>query len=137
LNITNISKIKSSWCIFAGASNYNSNDYTPLACSSNNYTFEPQDRHKIDFFRSWIKIYFREKGNLFYEHETKLANRTNVNSLDNDITLQIVWKTECEDKMVYFVQDETDGCELQTFKYFNFFEVNDVIRVRSFKNYDK
>jgi len=31
------------------------------------------------------------------------------------------------------VQDETDGCELHAFKYFNFVEVNDVIRLRSFK----
>ena len=58
-------------------------------------------------------------------------------SHDGDVVLQIIHKTELDDKIVYFVQDETDGCELHTFKYFNFLEVNDVIRLRSYKTFDK
>jgi len=35
-----------------------------------------------------------------------------------------------------FIQDETDGCELHTYKYYNFIQDNDIIRVRSFKIFD-
>lgn len=135
--MTTITKINSSWCIFSGASDFNTKDYTPLACSSNNYTFEAFDRQRIDFLRSWIKIHFKERNSLFYGYESKLANRHSLNTFDNDVTVQVIYKTELEDKVVYFVQDETDGCELHTFKYFNFLDVNDVIRIRSFKTYDK
>jgi len=132
LTLTNISKIKSSWCIFSGTSDISSKDYTPIAASSNNYTFENQDKQKIDYLRSFIKIHFKEKKSIIYDREIKLRDRLSE-MLDNDVLLQIVQKTELEDKVVYFVQDETDGCELHSFKYFNFLDVNDVIRLRSFK----
>ena len=73
---------------------------------------------------------------MIYEKETKLKDRMNM-SHDGDGALQIIHKTELEDKIVFFVQDETDGCELHTFKYFNFLEVNDVIRLRSYRSFDK
>ena len=69
----------------------------------------------------------------FYK-ETKLIDR--VETLQYDLLLQIVDKKEVEDKIIYYVQDETDGCELQTYKYFDFFEINEIIRVRSVKLLD-
>jgi hypothetical protein len=137
LNLTNITRIKSSWCIFQGASDLNSKDYNPIACSSSNYTFETQDKVRIDNLRSWIKIHFNSKNSLFYGKEFKLGNRTLSSPGDNDVLVQVVYKTELDDKVVYFVQDDTDGCELHAYKYFNFVDVNDVIRLRSFKVFDK
>lgn len=141
LNLTNISKLKASWCIFTGASDINNKEHTPIACSSSNYTFEAVDRQKIDNLRAWIKLYFKEKKSLFFGKEAKLIDRMNpkntFGSTDNDVLLQIIFKTELDDKIVYFVQDETDGCELHALKYFNFIEVNDVIRLRSYKVFDK
>jgi hypothetical protein len=131
-----ISKIKQSWCIFSGTDT-TSKEYTPVACSSNNYTFESFDRQKIDQLRSWVKIHFKERRSLYYGKEAKLIERNTSSQLDNDVLLHVVFKTELDDKVVFFVQDETDGCELHTFKYFNWVEVNDVIRLRSYKIYDK
>jgi hypothetical protein len=130
-------KIKSSWCIFQGASDLNTKDYNPIACSSNNYTFEVHDKQKIDALRSWIKIYFNSKNSLVYGKEFKLNHRNHSSPGDNDVLVQVVYKTELDDKVVYFIQDETDGCELHAYKYFNFVDVNDVIRLRSFKVFNK
>ncbi len=136
MNLSPIIKTgKQCWVIFQGASDLNSKEYNPIACSSNSYTFEAQDKQKIDNFRSWIKIHFNTKGSIVYDREFKLINRNQ--SGDNDVLVQVVYKTELDDKVVYFIQDETDGCELHTFKYFNFVDVNDIIRLRSFKVFDK
>ena len=137
LNLTNISKIKSSWIIFPGSSDIESNDYSPIACSSSNYTFESHDKLKIDSLRAWTKQYFKQKRSLVYGKESKLSDRNNTNNGDNDVIVQVIYKTEQEDKIIFFVQDESDGCELHAFKYFSFIEVNDVIRIRSFKVFDK
>jgi hypothetical protein len=72
-----------------------------------------------------------------YGKEFKLASRNQATPGDNDVLVQVVYKTELDDKVVYFIQDETDGCELHAYKYFNFVEVNDVIRLRAFKVFDK
>ncbi len=42
-------------------------------------------------------------------------------------------KKEMGDRILYFVQDETDSCELHALFYFNFLEVNDVVRVRNLR----
>lgn len=135
--MTNIIKIKSSWCIFSGASDLATKTHVPIACSSATYTLETQDKQKIDQLRSWIKIYFSQPNSLSYGKESKLINRTQSTPGDNDVLVQIVYKTELDDKIVYFVQDDTDGCELHAYKYFNFIDVNDVIRLRSFKYFDR
>ncbi len=127
------SKIKASWCIFSGA--ISSKEYTPIASSSVNYTFENQDKQKIENLRSFIRIHFKESRSLFYHRERKLIDR-HLNN-DADLLLQIIHKTETDDKVVLFVQDETDACELHVFKYYNFLEPNDVIRLRSYKNFNK
>jgi hypothetical protein len=83
-------------------------------------------------------LHFKEKKSLFYEKEAKLRDRlNNISLVDNDVLLQVVYKQDFDDKVVYFVHDDTDGCELHAFKYFNFIEVNDVIRLRSFKVIEK
>ena len=131
MNLTNISKIKSSWILFPG---FESGEDKPIGCSSINYTFEKNDYEQLSFLREWVKNYFMKNFSLSYFKETKLVDR--VDSKEYDFLLQIVDKQELDDKMVYYVQDETDGCELHTFKYFDFFEVNDIIRIRSVKVLD-
>jgi len=50
--------------------------------------------------------------------------------------VKIIEKKEADDKIIYFILDETDGCELHAYKYFNFFEINDIIRVRAVKLFE-
>lgn len=40
------------------------------------------------------------------------------------------------DRILYFVQDETDSCELHALVYFNFLEPNDIVRVRNLRAID-
>ena len=136
LNIVKGNMIKSAWCIFSGASDVLSREMNPYLCSHKNFTFELQDRNKIDELRNWLRNYFDKEGSLFYDREYKLDKRL-INGSDNDALVHVVHKVELEDQLVFFVQDETDGCELHTFKYFNFIEKNDVLRLRSYKIYDK
>lgn len=128
--------LTSSWCIFSGASDVLSRDMNPYLCSHSHFTFEYQDKTIIDNMRNWIRLYFLKQDSLLYGKDSKLGNREKVGS-DNDAVIQIVHKQELLDKLVFFVQDETDGCELHTFKYYNFIKVNDVIRLRSFKIFNK
>lgn len=129
--MTNISKIKSSWILFPG---FELNENKPIGCSSSNYTFETSDNEKLNFLREWVRNYFLKKSSLNYLKETKLSER--INTKEYDFVLQVVDKREEEDKIIYSVQDETDGCELHTFKYFDFFDVNEIIRIRSVKILD-
>lgn len=129
--MTNVSKIKSSWLLFPG---FDLNENKPIGCSSNNYTFEKNDLERINFLREWIRNYFLKKSSLNYFRQTKLIERTE--GKEYDFMMQIVDKKETDDKIIYYVQDETDGCELHTFKYFDFFDVNEIIRVRSVKLLD-
>jgi len=132
LNLTNISKIKSSWILFPGI---DADDDKPIGCSSTNYTFEKTDYEHLKRCRDWIRNYLPKKKSLFFNKESKLANRI-IDSKEYDFLLQVVDKKEFPDKVIYYVQDETDGCELHAFKYFDFFEKNDIIRTRSIRILD-
>ena len=69
---------------------------------------------------------------MVYANQNTLANRVKEGS-DRDLLVHVVKKVELDDQLVFFIQDETDGCELHTYKYFDFIKENDVIRVRSYK----
>lgn len=88
----------------------------------------------MNFLREWIRNYFLKKSSLSYFKESKLIDR--IDTKEYDFLLQIVDKKETNDKIIYYVQDETDGCELHTYKYFDFFDINEIIRVRSVKLFD-
>ena len=108
----------------------------PYLCSHQHFTFESQDKQNISLMRNWIRNYFNKENSLNYSYESKLISRVNLGS-DNDVLVQIVHKVELNDQIVFFIQDETDGCELHTYKYFNFIEVNDVVRIRAFKIFNR
>lgn len=84
--------------------------------------------------REWIRNYFLKKSSLSYKKEIKLIDR--VDAKEYDFLFQIVDKRETEKEIIYSVQDETDGCELRAFKYFDFFDVNEIIRARSIRSLD-
>ena len=113
LHLSNQKNARSSWVIFAGASAVDSTDTTPVLCSHENYTFEPIDTKIILSLRQWLKEKLILQNSLFYPLETKLNNRAMG---EYDATVLVVYKTELDDQIVYYVQDETDGCELHTFK---------------------
>lgn len=129
LNILKGNQFKGSWCIFR-----DSNEQ-PIQCSHQTYTIETQDRQIIDSTKSWIKNYFAIEKSLFYGQQQKLIDRVQQGS-DYDLLVHIVKKVQLDDQLVLFIQDETDGCELHTFKYFNFLNENDIIRIRSYKVFD-
>lgn len=135
LHLNNLKNTKSSWCIFAGASDVDSKDHSPILCSHENYTFEPQDDTIISSLRKFLKENLVRPGSLFYPLESKLDKR--AMGSDYDVLVLVVYKTELDDQIVYYVQDETDGCELHTFKYFKFIDVNDVLRLRGYRVLDK
>jgi hypothetical protein len=71
---------------------------------------------------------------LLFPKEVKLINREYGS--DCDALVKIIEKQELEDKIVYYVLDETDGCELHSYKYFNIFQINDVVRIRAVKLFE-
>jgi len=73
-------------------------------------------------------------SSLFFPKEIKLLRREFGS--DCDALVKIIDKQELEDKIVYYVLDETDGCELHAYKYFNFLQVNDIVRIRAVKLFE-
>ena len=72
---------------------------------------------------------------MIYPYQIKLDSRL-TDGNDKDLLVHVVKKVELDDQLVLFIQDETDGCELHTYKYYNFIQENDIIRVRAFKIFD-
>ena len=131
LNVCKDNKIKGSWCLFS----INNNSNEPYLCSNKKYSVESQDKQLIENNKSWVKNYLNKDKALIYPYQIKLESRINDGN-DNDLLVHVVKKVELDDQLVLFVQDETDGCELHTYKYYNFIQENDIIRVRAFKLFD-
>jgi len=83
----------------------------------------------------WLRRYLRERDSLIFSRETKLLYR-NQDPSDYDVFIMVLDKKEMSDRILYFVQDETDSCELHALSYFNFLEPNDIIRVRNLRAID-
>ena len=132
LNVCKDNKIKGSWCLYS--SNNNSND--PYSCSNKKFTVESQDQQIIESTKEWVKTYLNIDKSLKYPLQVDLINRISDGN-DNDLLVHVVKKIELDDQIVLFIQDSTDGCELHTYKYYNFIKENDIIRVRSYKVFYK
>ena len=133
LNLLKGNQFKGSWCIFSA--NDDKDADKPYLCSHKKYTYESQDKKNIESIRAWIKNYLVLDHSLVYFNQNTLANRVKEGS-DKDLLVHVVKKIELDDQLVFFIQDATDGCELHTYKYFNFIQDNDIIRVRSYKVFD-
>ena len=131
LNVCKDNKIKGSWCLYS----LNNNTTDPYACSNKKFIVESQDKQIIEDNKTWVKNYLNKDKALIYPYQIKLESRLNGGN-DNDLLVHVVKKVELDDQVVLFIQDETDGCELHTYKYYNFIQENDVIRVRAYKLFD-
>ena len=131
LNVTKDNQIKGSWCLYHS----NSNTNEPYACSNKKYSVETQDKPNIEGIKNWVKNYLGIDKSLKYPMQIKLVNRIQEGN-DKDLMAHVVKKVEAENHLILFIQDETDGCELHTYKYYNFIQENDIIRIRSFKLFD-
>ena len=131
VNVCKDNKIKGSWCLYSA--NNNSNE--PYSCSNKKFTVETQDKQIIENTKAWVKNYLNIDKSLKYPLQVNMINRINDGN-DNDLLVHVVKKIELNDQIVLFIQDATDGCELHTYKYYNFIQENDIIRVRSYKVFD-
>ena len=131
LNMCNENKIKGSWCLYS----LNNNSNEPYSCSNKQYILENQDKQLIDDLKKWGKNYFSNNKSLIYPLQINLESRID-NGNDHDLLVHVVKKVELDDQLVFFIQDGTDGCELHTYKYYDFIEENDIIRIRSYKMFD-
>ena len=128
LNLLNESVAeKGSWCVFDG------DNYTIYGGSSSSIPFEQRDLDNVASLSQFYKSLVGEE-NVLYTRNEKLINRKDD---DRDAIVLVAGKEELDDKVVFFVQDETDACELHAFKYFNFVNVGDVIRVRSYRLFNQ
>ena len=131
LNVCKGNKLNGSWCLYS----VNNNTLEPYACSNKKYTIEEQDKENIETYKSWSKSYLGKNKSLTYPYQINLDER-NEEGNNKDLLAQVVKKVELGDQIVLFIQDDTDGCELHTYKYYNFIKENDIIRVRAYKNFD-
>ena len=108
-----------------------------MGCSSKTYTFEQIDADNLNVLRCWIRTYFAKERSLFYDKESKLDSRLENLEIEKDLLVHVVQKVVTEEGVVLFIQDDTDACEVHTFKYFDYINPGDIVRIRSFKAYDK
>jgi len=139
LTITTNSKSSPSqnWCIFSGLipQDSNTNLYVPILSSKKYYSMESKDEIIIKELRNFIKKNLSIPKSICFPMETALDKR--IINKENDTTVKVNYKIELDDKYIYYVQDDTDICELQTNKYFDFIQVNDIIRIRSYRFTEK
>ena len=131
VNVCKDNKLKSSWCLYSSKTNSNE----PYSCSNKKFTVESQDKQILENIRLWLNNYLNIDKSMKYPLQVNLIDRINDGN-DKDLLVHVVKKIELDDQIVLFIQDSTDGCELHTYKYYNFIQENDIIRVRSYKIFD-
>ena len=130
------------WCIFSGLTpmdtknfNINNTSNRPMLSSKKYFSYTDEDANIIKELRLFIKNKLSLPKSIFFFKETTLDKR--LLNKENDTMVQVIYKTELNDKFVYYIQDDTDLCELHTYKYFDFIQINDVIRVRNYNLSEK
>ena len=127
-----------SWCIFSGLispDDDKNKTILPILSSKRYYQFDTEDKIIIKELRNFIKNKLSIPKSICFPMETALDKR--IINKENDTTVKVNYKTELDDKYIYYVQDDTDICELQTNKYFDFIHVGDIIRIRSYRFTEK
>ena len=137
-NLETKGPMKSHWCIFAAASDTSSKSYEAISCSSRTYTIEDIDYQIISNLRSWVVKHLKEKGSLVYSKTVKLIDRNREVSDEKDLIVQVCQKMKnTNDSISFWVQDDTDGCEMVVYNIYNYIYPEMIIRIRSFKTYQK
>ena len=130
-NKRNVYLNKGNWCLYHSDTNTNE----PYSCNNKKFEVEKQDKDNLEGLKGWVKSYINIDKSLKYPLQIKLGQRLQEGN-DKDLMVHVVKKVETNDHLILFIQDETDGCELHTYKYYNFIQENDIIRVRSYKIFD-
>jgi hypothetical protein len=137
-NLETKGPMKSHWCIFAAGSDPSSKSYEAISCSSRTYTIEDIDYQMISNLRSWVVKHLKEKGSLVYSKTVKLIDRNREVSDEKDLIVQVCHKMKnTNDSISFWVQDDTDGCEMVVYNIYNYIYPEMIIRIRSFKTYQK
>ena len=138
LNLESKGPLKSAWCIFSGASDYSLKNIEPIACSSRTFTWEDIDTHYISALKNWLKKYIKNAGSLVYPKTVKLVDRNREIAQEKDLLAHVTHKAKNgTDAISLFIQDETDACEMVVYNIYNYISPGDVIRIRSFKTFQK
>lgn len=127
LTLTKKTKYKGNWCIFSVIK-----AIEPYYYSHSRYPYELQDKKIIEYFREYAPNYVGIENSLIYPGEKLLINRFNNNECGETLVC-IIKKVELEESFIFFIMDESDGCELHTHKEFDYLKENDVVRINNFK----
>ncbi len=136
MNLESNGPQRASWIIFSGV-NDKDKSFNPIACSSRQYTFEELDIHYLTSLRNWAKKYVKEKDSLNYNNSLTLKERNSTSNDSKDLFAHVSQKMKNGDNISLFVQDQTDACELIVPSAYSYVNAGDVVRVRSFKTYQK
>jgi len=110
----------------------------PIASSHRRFTFEEDDTHYLCALRNWLRNYITQKGSLVYPKTVKLIDRNRELNHEKDLLVHVTHKMKnSSDTISLWVQDDTDGCEMVVYNIYNYVQPGDIIRVRSFKTYQK
>lgn len=138
MNLESKGPLKASWCIFSGASDFNNRSTDVLASSHRNYTLEDQDSHYISALRNWLADYVKKNGSLAYSRTVKLIDRNRELAEEKDLIVHVSHKAKNQnDTISLFIQDDTDACEAVVYDIYNYIQPGDVVRIRSFKTFQK
>ena len=127
LTLTQKTKYKGNWCIFSVL-----NAIEPYYYSHSRYPYELQDKKIIEYFKEYAPNYVGIENSLIYPGEKLLINRFDKKG-EGEAVVCIIKKIELEESFIFFIMDETDGCELHTHKEFDYLKENEVIRINNFK----
>lgn len=132
VNLTNekVSE-KASWYIY---------DSSNLIMSSSSDIISNENENEIisNLNNYFSYVLYEKYINAFSDNNILLSERlSNTKSSEIDSIVLVTHKEILDDKIVLYVQDENDGCELHTYKYFDFVNINDVIRLRNFNVFNQ
>ena len=129
LTLNKKTKYKGNWCIFSVLK-----AIEPYYFSHSRYPYELQDKKIIEYFKEYIPNYLKIENSIIYPKEKLLINRNKKKEKENfETTVYVIKKVELEDRFIFFIMDESDGCELHTHKEFDYLNENEVVRINNLK----
>jgi hypothetical protein len=88
--------------------------------------------------RNWLADYIKKSTSLVYTRTVKLIDRNRELAEEKDLIVHVSHKAKnTSDTISLFIQDDTDACEAVVYDIYNYIQPGDVVRIRSFKTYQK
>ena len=155
LNLSTITKIRSSWLLFDNSSS----TYQPCGSLTQKFSFDQIDMKNVEFLRKWCRNYFSNSFSLIFPKNVTIKKINS--SSENDICCVVIekqkeelktveekiealipnynpYKLEQTSKIWIKVMDESGICQLDINKVFDKkIREGDVLRIRSVKFTDK